>query len=144
MRVASIKPKLALRSLFTARSEGSTPSAFGPVWVRKPEVVLAEEEGAREESVRDESASAMLWGIWRETRGETFNTVGRLRRDRRRKAKTMGLRALVDGLGTDGGGRESVRPAVGRPSSIFIAQPHWSRLGRGARAGLSSPSSPPF
>lgn len=143
MRVASIKPKLALRSFFTARSEGSTPSAFGTVRWRKPETVLAEEEGARDESVVvvDESASAMLWAIWREIKGETFNTVGRLRRDRRRKAKTMGLRALVDGfgLGTDGGGRESVRQRV--PTSIFMAQPH---SGRGARARLSSPSSSSF
>ncbi len=141
MRVASIKPKLALRSLFTARSEGDTPSVFGAVWVRKAETVLASEEGERDEWVMDESASAMLWVIWREIRGETFNTVGRLRRDRRRKAKTMGLRALVDGLGTDGGGRESVRPAVG--TSIFILQPHGIQKRR-ACGGLSSPSASSF
>ena len=138
MRAASIKPKLALRSLFAARSDGCSLSAFGTRLLRDSGTVwVVDDEGARDESVIEESASAMLWvSLW-EMRGETFNTVGRPRRERRRKAKTMGLRTLGDG-GSDGGGRASVRAAVG--ISIFIR----SHKGRSARTGLSSPSASSF
>ena len=87
MRAASIRPKLALRSFFALRSdEGSAPEVESSreVWV------VVEVVWARDVSVQDDSASAMV-EIRSDMRGETFNTAGRPRRERMRRAKTKGL-----------------------------------------------------
>ena len=87
MRAASIKPKLVLRSFFASRSdEWSTVGAES----RRDVWVVAEVVCARDVSVQEDSASAMVscWDII----GETSNTAGRPRREWKKRARTKGLR----------------------------------------------------
>ena len=148
MRAASIKPRLALRSLFAARSDGCSLSAFGTRLLRDSGTVwVVDDEGARDESVIEESASAMLWvSLW-EMRGETFNTGDRPGRERWKRATTETLRREL--FGEDGrrvgrarveGGMAGLAPGTVGTLMSTAAMQSGSRTGRAA--GAASEAAP--